>query len=158
VNRYYARFKAEFLRPEMVHAAHIVKNVDEATSEADALKAIQNVMHLLKIGEKFEELADEYSDCPGRGGDLGFFARGQMVEDFESVVFALKPGGMSDIFRSPFGFHIAKVYERKPAGIPRFGEIRDDIERALWEHAKQAAISEFVGQLRAKADIRARVA
>jgi parvulin-like peptidyl-prolyl isomerase len=157
-NGYYERFKKDFFRPEMVHAAHIVKNIDETTKEAEALSAIQNVMDLLKAGRKFEDLADEYSDCPGRGGDLGFFARGEMVEGFENVVFALKPGEMSDIFESPFGFHIAKVYERKPAGIAAFRDVRNDIERELWEQAKQSALREFVSQLRAKADIRTRVA
>ena len=157
VSAYYERFKADFFRPEMVHAAHIVKNVDETTNETEALSAIQNIMHLLEGGRKFEELADEYSDCPGRGGDLGFFARSEMVEEFENVVFALSPGQMSEIFRSPFGFHIAKVYERKSGGIPTLREIRNDIERELWEQAKQAAVREFVGQLRAKADIRTRV-
>lgn len=158
VSGYYERFKRDFFRPEMTHAAHIVKNVDEATNEAEALAAIQNVMDLLKAGRKFEELADELSDCPGRGGDLGFFAPGEMVEEFENVVFALKPGEMSGIFRSPFGFHIAKVYERKPAGIAAFRVVRNDIEQALWEQAKQSAMRHFVSQLRAKADIRTRVA
>jgi parvulin-like peptidyl-prolyl isomerase len=155
---YYARFKDEFFRPEMVHAAHIVKNVDETTNEADALSAIRNVMGLLQSGKKFEDVADEHSDCPGQGGDLGFFAPGEMVEEFETEVFALKPGEVSGIFRSPFGFHIARVYERRPAGIPGFREVRNDIEKQLWDHNKQRAVRDVVTELRAKADIRARVA
>lgn len=97
---------------EMVHAAHIVKNVDEHTSEADALAAMQAALQALQSGRSFEEIADEVSDCRGGGGDLGWFPRGTMVEEFERVVFALRPGEVSDVVRSPFGFHIAKLIER----------------------------------------------
>lgn len=115
---------------EMVHAAHIVKNIDEHTSEPQAFTAIHAAQQLLQSGRSFADVADHVSDCRGGGGDLGWFPRGTMVEEFERVVFALRPGEVSEIFRSPFGFHITKVIDRS------------------------RSVEEFVDCLRARADIR----
>lgn len=154
IKDYYDRNKQSFYRPELLHAAHIVKNIDETTSEAEALAAISAVQARLLSGSNFEQLADEFSDCPGRGGDLGLFPRGEMVEKFEAALFDLAPGETSDIFRSPFGFHIAKLYERRPAGLRSLDEVRGDIEKLLWEQKKMEAMGAFIAGLRARANIR----
>jgi hypothetical protein len=105
--------------PEMIHAGHIIRNVDETTAdettaEDTALAAIRNAQQDMERGSSFEEAATRWSDCPD-GGDLGFFARGEMVPEFERAVLALRPGEVSGIFRTPFGFHIAKLYEHREA-------------------------------------------
>lgn len=154
VSDFYRANKNRFFVREMVHAAHIVKNIDEKTDESAAHQAITMIQGELRNGRKFEELADEFSDCPGNGGSLGLFPKGQMVDEFDAVVFSLAPGEISDIFRSPFGFHIAKVYEHKPEGIASLGEAREEIERHLLRERQQQAIAAFVDGLRTKADIR----
>ncbi|HJY08771.1 MAG TPA: peptidylprolyl isomerase [Bryobacteraceae bacterium] len=154
VSDFYRTNRNRFFVHELVHAAHIVKNIDEKTDEAAAHQAIVMVQGELRNGRKFEELADEFSDCPGSGGNLGFFPRGQMVDEFDTVVFSLAPGEVSDIFRSPFGFHIAKVYEHKPEGIAPLSEARDEIEHHLLRERQQQTIAQFVDDLRARADIR----
>lgn len=151
---YYRHFQNRFFMPEMVHAAHVVKNVDERTDEPAAFQAITAAKRELENGASFAEVADAFSDCPGRGGDLGFFARGQMVDEFETVAFRLAPGEISEIFRSPFGFHIAAVYERQPERMRSLSEARPEIEQLLMDQKKHIAIARFVEQLRAKADIR----
>ncbi|HXR75240.1 MAG TPA: peptidylprolyl isomerase [Bryobacteraceae bacterium] len=151
---FYRANRNRFFVRELIHAAHIVKNIDEKTGEFSAHQAITMVQSQLRDGRKFEELADEFSDCPGSGGDLGLFPRGQMVDEFDAVVFSLAPGEVSDIFRSPFGFHIAKVYEHKPEGIAPLSEAREEIERHLLHERQQQAIAGFVDGLRARADIR----
>ncbi len=87
------------------------------------------------------------ADCPGRGGDLGFFPRGQMVEEFEEVVFVMQPGEVSPIFRSPFGFHIAKLYERVPAGTRDLQDVKAQISQTLHEQKRQRAIEQFLDKL-----------
>jgi hypothetical protein len=154
ISEYYRRNRARFYRPEMAHASHIVKNVDEQTDEAAALAGIQEAARALKNGMPFEEVADRYSDCPGNGGDLGFFARGEMVEEFENVVFGLREGEVSEIFRSPFGFHIAKLHEKRPEGIRPLSEVRQEIEHAILEERRNAILSRNIQQLRERADIR----
>jgi hypothetical protein len=154
IKDYYDQYKQSFHLPELVHAAHIVKNVNETTSESDALAAITSIKTLLKNGAKFEEVADQFSDCPGRGGDLGLFPRGEMVDEFEEVVMALERGEISDVFRSPFGFHIAKLYERRPARIRSFEEVRGDVEKLLWEARKGELVRSYLADLRSGAEIR----
>ena len=77
---------------------------------------MQAVEQELRNGAAFAEVADRYSDCPGSGGDIGWFPRGEMVPEFDEVVFALAPGENSEVFRTRFGFHIVRVLERKASG------------------------------------------
>ena len=150
---YYRKNKEQFRRPELVHAGHIVKNVEEGADEAAARAAIEQAEQELKSGASFEELADRYSDCAGNRGDLGWAPRGQMVQEFEDVIFSLKENEVSDIFRTVFGFHIAKVYEKKPEGFSDFAEVREAIEKSLHRQKQERAVENFLDRLRAKAII-----
>ena len=153
VAAFYTENNEQFTMPEMVHAAHIVKNVDEKTSERKADGLIEEIAAKLHNGARFEELADQFSDCPGRGGDLGLIARGQMVEAFERIVFALAPGEISRSFRSVFGFHIAKVYEKRDRTLLPLMEVQGKIEEYLLEQNRRRALEEFLDALRAEARV-----
>lgn len=150
---YYKHHRETMAIPEAVRAAHIIKNVDENNPEEAALAAIRVVEERLKSGEPFEAVSDELSDCPGKGGDLGWFPRGQMVPEFESVVFALKPGEVSPIFRTPFGFHIAKVFGHAEERLATFEEARPQIERHLLTEKHQKALERLCDYLRARATV-----
>jgi parvulin-like peptidyl-prolyl isomerase len=150
----YKQNKNQFLTPELIRAAHIVKNVDEQQDESTAVAGIEAAMAELKGGAPFPEVADRHSDCAGNGGDLGWFPRGQMVPEFDAVVFHLPVGGRSDIFRTPFGFHIATVLERRAAGVRTFKEVESEIAAALWQEKRQKAVEDYLDKLRAEADIR----
>jgi parvulin-like peptidyl-prolyl isomerase len=154
VAAFYQYAKQSLTLSENIRAAHIVKNVDESTSESDALAAMQQVQSLLQQGMSFERVADEHSDCPGCGGALGFFARGEMVEEFDAVVFDLPAGSISEMFRTPFGFHIAKVYERKAERVPSLNEVRSQLEASIWRRTKNDAIRAFMVEMRAHAEVR----
>ena len=153
IGDYYRKNKERFMMPEMIHAAHIVKNVDENTTEEQALAAITEAKAELDAGADFRELADRHSDCAGNGGDLGYFSRGEMVEEFENVAFALEPNQTSDIFRTVFGFHILRVLDRKAAGAADLTEVSGHIENALMEEKRQRILEEYLDDLRAKADV-----
>lgn len=151
---HYRQFAQTFYVPETLRAAHIVKNVDETATEEQAQAAILGIADQIKQGADFAELADRHSDCPGDGGDLGFFAQGEMVPEFDRIVFAMRPGEVSPVFRSLFGFHIAKVLERRPPRTPSLNEVRQRIEQELWSRKKTRAANNFVQALRSKAEIR----
>ena len=153
VAAFYTENSEQFTLPEMVHAAHIVKNVDEKTSERKACSLIEEIAAKLRNGARFEELADQFSDCPGRGGDLGLVARGQMVEAFERVVFSLAPGEISRSFRSVFGFHIAKVYEKRDRSLLPLSEVQAKIEEHLLEQNRRRELEEFLDAMRGKAHV-----
>jgi peptidyl-prolyl cis-trans isomerase C len=153
--RLYQARRLDFERPEIVHAAHIVKHVDETHSEADARAGIEAALSALERGEPFGEVAERYSDCKGNGGDLGSFERGVMVEEFDNVVFAMEPGERSPIFRTPFGFHIAEVRSKQPGGgIAELREVEDTIRRFLRAMREQEAARAVAARLRAQARIR----
>jgi parvulin-like peptidyl-prolyl isomerase len=151
---FYLKNRDAFFEPEKIRAAHIVRNVDERNSETSARAAIERARDELAQGRPFSEIADEMSDCPGQGGDLGFFGRGDMVPAFEDVVFRLASNEVSGIFRSEFGFHIATVLQRRAAGIRTLEDVHDRIEEHLWEEKKQKRLHQYVDHLRARAVIR----
>ena len=110
---------------EQVHARHILISVASDATEADqqvALAKAISITQRLKDGADFATLAEKYSNDTGsaaKGGDLGFFPRGQMVAEFENAAFSLPVGQISDPVKSQFGYHIIEVLETKP-GSPDF--------------------------------------
>lgn len=119
----------KYAEPEQVRASHILIR----TGEANAKEKLQEILQQIKGGADFAELARTRSQDPGsatKGGDLGFFARGRMIKPFEDVVFAMtKPGEVSEVFESPFGYHVIKLTERKPAGVKMFAEVKEQLMR-----------------------------
>ena len=103
---------------EEVHAAHIMKMMPRGSDEM-AIKAkeeIDSLYQLVLAGADFAEIASAYSDDKGsamRGGDLGWFGRGMMVQPFENITFDMEPGEMSKPFPTRFGWHFVKLYERR---------------------------------------------
>jgi len=153
VQALYAKGKDTFWVPEMVHVAHVVRNVDETHVEADALAQIQVAEAELKRGVAFGVVADAHSDCPGQGGDLGWFPRGHMVEEFDAVIFGLSIGQTSPVFRTPFGFHIARLLGKKPEGIPKLEDVRAHLDGQILKVKQQQAVEAFVDKLRSEATI-----
>jgi peptidyl-prolyl cis-trans isomerase D len=98
---------------EQVRARHILINLDEG--EEAARRKADRILREVRNGGDFQALAREHSadeTSALRGGDLGYFARGRMVPEFEVAAFGLEPGQVSDLVRTPFGFHIIKMIAR----------------------------------------------
>jgi len=110
----------------------IVKNAEGPAQREAAWIAMQQVEACLRAGEDFRTVADRDSDCKGNGGDLGWFARGVMVEEFEDIVFELSPGEQSAIFETRFGLHIVRMLEKRPPGIQPLSEVYDAISNHLY--------------------------
>ena len=151
--KFYEKNKEQFKSAEQVRVGHIVKHINWSTDEAAAYNGIRKAQNELKKGAVFETLITKYSDCPENGGDLGYITRGQMVEEFEDVVFNLGVNDVSSLFRTRFGFHIAKLYDRKPPVLCALEEVRDDIVNKLREQMQRNAVDEFVDRLKSKAKI-----
>jgi parvulin-like peptidyl-prolyl isomerase len=150
---YYDEHTDEFTVPEMVHAAHIVQHPSPESPVEKVYAELLNVRESLKAGEDFEDLAKAHSHCQDGSHDLGYFARGQMVQAFEDVAFKTAEGEFSDIFQSEFGYHILKVYERRAGAFRKFNEVRYDIESMLFDLRKNEAIGGVADTLRAAANI-----
>lgn len=137
-----------FQSPELVHASHIVRQPARGQDFGEFSAEMLNLRTQAHKGADFSELASRFSQCEDKGGDLGWFPRGSMVESFEKVVFALEPGQVSDVFRTEFGYHIAKVHERRPSGPVPFKTILRKIRELLFEQRKNDAIGLVVDRLR----------
>lgn len=147
-----------FKAPEMVKASHILIKVSPTASKAEkdaALKKIKEIEAKAKKGADFAELAKTYSEGPSasRGGDLGYFRRGQMVKPFEDAAFALAPGQMSGIVKTQFGYHLIKVLAKKPGGQIAFETAKDRIKETLLREKSGDIVAQHVKELVKKAKI-----
>ncbi len=125
--------------------SHILLNVQPGEVAANAAREkLEGLLKRIRGGEDFAKLAGEYSQDPGsmkRGGELGFIQRGDFVREFEEVAFALKPGEISDIVQTQFGFHILQLIDRRGEKI----NVRHILLRV-------ATTAEDEARVRAKAD------
>ena len=155
---YYDNNLESFKKPEQVRASHILIKVDpgaEEAKKAEARTKIESVQAKLKKGEDFGALAKEYSEGPSgpKGGDLGFFGRGQMVKPFEEAAFSMKPGQVSGMVETRFGYHLIMVAERTPESTLSYEEVKDRLEQYLKQQKVQEAIAAYVETLQGKAKI-----
>lgn len=118
----------KFVIPEQVRVRHIL--IDARSCEAER-RIAELLVQARAPGADFAALARENSHDPGtakRGGDLGFFGRGRMAPEFEKAAFALsKPGELSEVVKTTFGFHIIQFEERRPAAREPFEKVRESI-------------------------------
>ncbi len=150
---FYEQHPEHFTMPEQVRASHIVKHIGGEVDRKTAFEAILEVKMEMDRGASFEELATRDSDCPENAGDLGYFARGQMVQEFEDVAFGMKVDEVSEIFQTNFGYHICKLVDRKAEALAPFEEVSDNIEQEMLGQRREKAIEDFVDSLRSKATI-----
>lgn len=158
VHDFYVGNPESFQRPEQVRARHILVGTEKGDSgetRAAAWKKAKELHGQLAAGADFETLAREHSTCPSAasGGDLGFFARGQMARPFEEAAFALAPGEISEVTETHFGYHIIRLEERREAGVVPEAEVADRIREHLTGQKTGEAVAKRVQALREKAAI-----
>ncbi len=112
-------------------ASHILFKVDDPSKDAEVRARAEQVLKQIREGGDFAELAKKYSEdtfSAPQGGDLGLFTRGRMVREFEDVAFSLKPGEVSGLVRTQYGYHIIKVNSRE---VPTLEANRKSIEASI---------------------------
>jgi len=158
VKVYYAGHPDMFKAPEQVRARHILIKVDPGTEESKKSKArkkLKEVQKKLRNGEKFEALAKEYSEGPSnvKGGDLGYFRRGQMVKPFEEAAFSLPPGKVSDIVETRFGYHLIEVIDKKPESLVAYEQVKDKLQDYLKQKKVREKVNGHIEKLKGKAKV-----
>ncbi|MCA1586842.1 MAG: SurA N-terminal domain-containing protein, partial [Acidobacteria bacterium] len=143
IEAFYKSNLQQYTTPGQVRASHILFQT-EGKDEAAVRKLAEDVLAKAKApGADFAALAKEYSEdeaSKANGGDLDYFGRGRMVPAFEQAAFAMKPGEISDLVKSDFGFHIIKVVDNKAETSRPLDEVRAEIEDQLkWQRAQQQA-------------------
>lgn len=155
---FYAQNPDKFTQEESVRASHILIRADAKADAATKERARQRAAEVLKKargGGDFAALAKEYSadGSAAQGGDLGYFPRGQMVPPFEKAAFALKPGEISEVVQSDFGFHVIKLTDRRPARKVPLSEVGGRINQYLLEQRRQQLTDEFVSKLKSQGKV-----
>lgn len=148
-----------FTDPERVRASHILIMVAPDAPESSHVEARLNLEELRRRalrGESFEELARKYSQDPGAesGGDLGYFARGQMVQEFEQAAFALQAGEISGVVATPYGYHLIRLVDRQAAVPVSYERVEESLLGFLRQQRANEAVAELAKQLREKAKIK----
>jgi peptidyl-prolyl cis-trans isomerase C len=158
VKAYYDANPQFFKQPAKVKASHILIKVKPDASEADkaeAMKKIKKVQEQLKKGDDFAKVAKASSEGPSaaKGGDLGYFGKGQMVGAFEETAFALEPGKVSDVVKTPFGYHLIKVVDKKPETTIPFEAVKPRIEQYLKQEEVQKEVKKYIDNQRKEAKV-----
>jgi len=156
---------ADFEKPEMVKVHHILlMTSDPKTGEplADAKKAekhkqMEDLLKRARAGEDFVKMADQYSEDPGvkeNHGEYQFSKSDRFVQEFKDAAFALaKPGDVSDIVTSQFGYHILKLDEKTPAKKADLSEVKDGIKDHLVQEQFRKLVPDYTAKLVKNADI-----
>jgi peptidyl-prolyl cis-trans isomerase C len=154
----YERHRDTLLLPETMRARHILLQVDATADEAAHAAVRQRLEALLvelRNGADFAELARRHSQdsTAAAGGDLGEFTRGRMVRPFEEAAFALRPGEISAVVQTRFGYHLIKAESHSPERVPNFEEARERIRQQLIAERRADQARRIVAQLVADAKI-----
>jgi len=146
VSSYYEQNKEKYMVPEMVRASHILTSTEE-----EAIKAKGE----LDRGADFAAVANEYSKdlTKDRGGDLGYFKKGQMIPEFENAAFSLNVGETSDVIKTRFGYHVIRLTDRKPAAYRSFEEVKDNVRTSIMRDKQRQSFDEFTKTLKDKSKI-----
>lgn len=143
---FFEEWKSEYAQPERVNASHILVDSEELATE---------IFDELRAGGDFAALAREHSGCPSgaQGGALGWFERGQMVDEFEEAAFATPAGEITDIVATSYGFHIIQVIDYQPARSPAYEDVADEVLADFTQEARMDRFGEWYDSARQTAVI-----
>ncbi|MBL7179094.1 MAG: peptidylprolyl isomerase [Pseudomonadota bacterium] len=159
VKAFYVSHPNSFREPEQVWAKHILIKVgpgEDESKKVAARKKLKEIEKRLKTGGDFEALAKEYSECPSssKGGDLGYFRRGQMVKPFEEAALGLAPGKVSNIIETRFGYHLIKVIDKKPETKIEYEQVKDELQEYLKQESVQEQVNIYIEVLKDEAKVK----
>ena len=154
LHEYYLNNKDQFREPDEVRASHIFKSVREVEKREEVFNELCDIRKQLVDGLDFFEIAKKCSDKPQDEIDLGFYKRGELMDEFEIITFSLNVGEVSPVFNTPHGFHLAKVTDRKLGELKLFEDVKNIINDELIHLSQDKKLNEFVEQLKKTADIK----
>ena len=140
IKRYYDEHSEEFMLPERWRASHILVDTPE---EAEKIR------EKLKQGASFEELAEKRSKdaASKKGGDVGYFSKGQLIPEFEKACFELELGELSDVIKTQFGYHVIKLTDRKSPEVQEFSRVENIIRKDLERKRKTQLLEDLIADL-----------
>lgn len=150
---FYDKHIEAFMSEEHVCASHITKSMEGAKSRAEVYARMREIREELMDGKDFAALAEEHRGNEQQQIDLGWFKRGEFMEEFETIAFSMREGEISPVFTTQLGFHICKVTGRRPPAPVPLDEIKDIVRSRMIEESRDGKFNAFVDQLKAGATI-----
>ncbi len=151
--QWYQEHLAEFMTPEEVSALHLFKHVEKVEDRENIYNLLRDLRTQAKQGADFKALALEHTDKEDKLVDLGWFKRGDFMEEFDLIIFSLDEGETSPVFASHWGFHLAQITGcRAPAALP-FEEVQSIVIERMTAGHRHRTTTALVAQLKSKADI-----
>jgi parvulin-like peptidyl-prolyl isomerase len=142
-----------YLTEEEIRASHISMNLSGAKSRHEVYQKMRDLREQALAGADFDALGAEHNSNKDTPPDLGWFKRGEFMEEFEAIAFSMKEGEISPVFVTQLGFHIAKLTDRKPAVPKPFEEVKDLVRQRIIELHKDEKFNAFVDDLKKAAKI-----
>jgi len=157
IKAYYRDNPDDFKRPFQVRASHIILKVNKEHTGEEKAAMRQKLLDLKKqieAGADFAPLAAEHSEGPSKtkGGDLGYFGKGQMVKAFENAAFSMQVGELSDIIVTKFGYHLILLTERQEEETVGLEQVEKSVRNLLKNQKKQEAVANYLQNLRGQVD------
>jgi hypothetical protein len=151
---FYEAHLGDYLTTEEVHARHLFKHVEKVEQRDAVYETMRTLRREARAaGADFAALALAHTDKEDKGVDLGFFRRGEFMEEFDLIVFSLEPGEVSPVFASHWGFHLVQLVERRAPAPHPFESVREDIRTRLTAEHRSQTTRALVERLKAAATI-----
>lgn len=150
---WYDAHLGEFMTPEEIRASHLFKQVEKSEDREAIYQSLRSIRAEARSGADFDALARTHTDKEDKLVDLGWFRRGDYMEEFDLIVFSLEEGEISPVFASHWGFHLAKITGRRPPAPKPCDEVASEIRERILQDHRQEATRRLVASLRQSADI-----
>ena len=150
---FYEAHVEDYLSTEEVRAIHLFKQVEKVEDRSPLYDKLRELRRQARAGADFVALAQEHTDKEDKQVDLGFFRRGEFMEEFDLIVFSLEEGEVGPVFASHWGFHLVKLMERRPALPHPFAEVQEEVRGRLVAEHRSRSTRELVDRLKAAGEI-----
>ncbi len=151
---HYQRYLDTFKTEEHIHVIHITKGMDGAKSRQEVYENMRALRQRLLAGESFETMAEQERGNEQQQIDLGWFKRGEFMEEFEAIAFSMTESEISPVFTTQLGFHLCKLLGRKPPTALPLAEIRDQVKASYLNHTRDEKFNVFLESLKQAADVK----
>jgi parvulin-like peptidyl-prolyl isomerase len=142
-----------YMTEEEIKVSHITKGLEGATSRQDVYQSLRDIRAELLAGADFAKVAEEHRAEQQQQIDLGWFKRGEFMEEFETIAFSMGEGEISPVFNTQLGFHICTVTGRRPSVARPFDEVIEDVKKRFLEDHRDKRFNAFLVELKAAAKI-----
>ncbi|MEZ5384564.1 MAG: peptidyl-prolyl cis-trans isomerase [Prosthecobacter sp.] len=142
-----------YMTEEEIRVSHITKGLEGATSRQDVYQLMRDLRSELLAGADFTQTAEKHRAEQQQQIDLGWFKRGEFMEEFETIAFSMGEGEISPVFTTQLGFHICTVTGRRPAVAKPFDEVVESVKERFIEEHRDKKFNAFLAELKAAAKI-----